>query len=156
MGLNVISAHFLVTEDVPDSVAGQDEKLPVLVHRPDLYVRAAADNLLLRREGVVALEGEVTQGAGEGQVAVYPVELDESAGALDPLSLRLVPRLVVHGQGLGGASNLSHAPGVAHVVGVQRGTPGEKNQGGEREKMETFLKTWFKLKNSLYENRDGR
>lgn len=117
---------------VPDTITGQNKEL-VLIGEVVLFnVGKGGDNLVLGGELGALLEFEVTNGAGQGQIAVDTAKVDKAASRCDSallacILLALVPKtsnmicltlhlgLVVNRQGFSSALNTEYTPRVTSV-----------------------------------------
>lgn len=131
--------HVLVGQDIPDAVAGQQNKVPVVLDLAYHNVRTTRHHLLFSREGGVGFKGEIAQGTTQGQVAVDSIEFDKASGVHDPLVFFLVLRFVVHGQGHGLAIYTGDASTVAHIVDEHLVVPGEQTETNTRQTFQIIV-----------------
>lgn len=85
-----------------------------------LNVGEGSDDLSLRGQLGDLLELKVTNGAGQGKVAVDTAKVDKTTGGGDTVLLGLELGLVVFGEGLGAALDTKDTSGITGVgLGVQ-------------------------------------
>ena len=109
----------MIAENVPNAVTGEQHKFPVFADGSTDNVRTPADDLVFRTDVGVLLEGEVADGTAEGQVAVDPIQFDESAGVDYSSLLQRIPGLVVRTQRIRHTRYTGNASAVADVANIQ-------------------------------------
>lgn len=80
-----------------------------------LNIRESSDNLRLWGEFSNLLELEVTNGAGQGKIAIDTAKIDETTSGNDTVLLSLELGLVVFGKRLCAALDAKNASGVTGV-----------------------------------------
>jgi hypothetical protein len=75
------------------------------------------------RQAVIHLEQKIAERAGQGQVPIHPVELDEATSRLNPLTLRRIVGLVIRGERLRSAPYTGDAAAVSGVATPQTLSP---------------------------------
>ena len=101
--LRVVLIYFIVEEsdaflgllDVPDAVAGKQEKLGVRGDLKNFDIRLGCHRLVTRFERSVVLVLKVTEGPRQGQYAIHTTVFDVAARVLNSFEFNLIVGLVV-------------------------------------------------------------